>query len=158
MPVSDIASIHNDPKDPTPSWDRGMLLEEIDAEFVATFLDAAGPDQQIPLIAVEMRHLGGATERDVPEGTAVGGRSGAYTLTLIGVPDPSLFGQVLPATVDGILSKLEPWVSAETTVNFAGGFALPGSYKASWPDDTFARLAEVRSAYDPDKVFPYGPS
>lgn len=158
MPAGDIASIHNDPKDPTPSWDRGMLLEEIDAEFVAAFLDAAGPDQQIPLIAVEMRHLGGATERDVPEGTAVGGRSGAYTLTLIGVPDPSLFGQVLPATVDGILAKLEPWVSAETTVNFAGGFALPGSYKASWPDDTFARLAEVRSAYDPDKVFPYGPS
>ncbi|TDW21743.1 FAD-binding oxidoreductase [Kribbella kalugense] len=158
MPASDIALIHNDPKDPTPSWDRGMLLEEIDAEFVAAFLDAAGPDQQIPLIAVEMRHLGGATERDVPEGTAVGGRSGAYTLTMIGVPDPSLFGQVLPATVDGILAKVEPWVSAETTVNFAGGFALPGSFKASWPDDTFARLAGVRAAYDPNKVFPYGPS
>jgi hypothetical protein len=157
MPASDIPLIHNDPKDPTPSWDRGMMLDELDADFVAAFLEAAGPDQQLPLIAVEIRHLGGATERDVPEGSAVGGRGGAYTLTLIGVPDPSLFEKVLPATVDGLIAKLEPWISAETTVNFAGGFALPGSYEASWPADTFARLGEVRATYDPDSLFPFGP-
>ncbi|MGZ0153363.1 FAD-binding oxidoreductase [Kribbella sp. WER1] len=158
MPAADIALIHNDPKDPTPSWDRGLMLDELDADFVKAFLEVAGPDQQLPLIAVEVRHLGGATERDVPEGSAVGGRGGACTMTLIGVPDPSLFEKVLPATVDGLLGKLAPWVSAETTVNFAGGFALPGSYQASWPADTFARLAAVRKAYDPDGLFPYGPT
>ncbi|MFF0267456.1 FAD-binding oxidoreductase [Kribbella sp. NPDC004536] len=157
MPAADIALIHNDPKDPTPAWDRGLLLDEPDADFVAAFLDVAGPDQQLPLIAVEVRHLGGATERDVPEGSAVGGRGGACTMTMIGVPDPSLFEKVLPATVDALLAKLAPWVCAETTVNFAGGFALPGSYEASWPADTFARLAEVRAAYDPDGLFPFGP-
>jgi FAD/FMN-containing dehydrogenase len=157
MPASDIALIHNDPKDPTPSWDRGMLLDELDAEFVTAFLDVVGPQQQVPLVAVEIRHLGGATERDVPEGSAVGGRSGACTLTMIGVPDPNLFEKVLPATVDGVLAKLAPWVCTETSVNFAGGFALPGSYEASWPADTFARLADVRAAYDPDRLFPFGP-
>ncbi|MFF0342606.1 FAD-binding oxidoreductase [Kribbella sp. NPDC004875] len=157
LPVSDIALIHNDPKDPTPSWDRGVLLTGIDAGFVDAFLDAVGPEQQVPLIAVEIRHLGGATERDVPGGSAVGGRSGAFTLTIIGVPDPVLFEKVLPATVDGVLAALRPWVSAETTVNFAGGFALPGSYEASWPADTFARLAGIRAAYDPNRLFPYGP-
>jgi FAD/FMN-containing dehydrogenase len=157
MPAGDIALIHNDPKDPTPAWDRGLLLDEPDAEFVTAFLDAVGPEQQVPLVAVELRHLGGATERDVPEGSAVGGRGGACTLTMIGVPDPSLFEKVLPATVDGVLARLEPWVCAETTVNFAGGFALPGSYEASWPADTFARLADVRAAYDPDSLFPFGP-
>ncbi|HET6743606.1 MAG TPA: FAD-binding oxidoreductase, partial [Kribbella sp.] len=157
MPASDIALIHNDPKDPTPSWDRGMLLDELDAEFVTAFLDVVGPEQQVPLVAVEIRHLGGATERDVPEGSAVGGRSGACTLTMIGVPDPNLFEKVLPATVDGVLAKLAPWVCTETSVNFAGGFALPGSYEASWPADTFARLADVRAAYDPDRLFPFGP-
>ncbi len=157
MPASDIALIHNDPKDPTPSWDRGLMLTGVDADFVAAFLDAVGPAQQVPLVAVEIRHLGGATERDVPEGSAVGGRGGAYTLTMIGVPDPSLFEMVLPATVDGVLAKLKPWISAETTVNFAGGFALPGSYEGSWPASTFARLAELRTTYDPNKLFPYGP-
>ena len=76
---------------------------------------------------------------------------------MIGVPDPGLFEQVLPATADGVLAKLGPWISAETTVNFAGAFAVPGSYRASWPADTFTRLAEVRATYDPEKVFPYGP-
>ncbi|HEY3561509.1 MAG TPA: FAD-binding oxidoreductase [Kribbella sp.] len=157
MPAGDIALIHNDPKDPTPAWDRGLMLDEPDAEFVTAFLDVVGPEQQVPLVAVELRHLGGATERDVPEGSAVGGRGGACTLTMIGVPDPGLFEKVLPATVDGVLARLAPWVCAETTVNFAGAFALPGSYEASWPAETFARLADVRAAYDPDTLFPFGP-
>lgn len=157
MAAADIALIHNDPKDPTPSWDRGMLLDDLDADFVEAFLDVAGPEQQLPLVAVEVRHLGGATERDVPEGSAVGGRSGACMLALIGVPDPDLFEKVLPATVDAVLAKLGPWVCTETTVNFAGGFALPGSYQASWPEDTFARLADVRATHDPERLFPFGP-
>ena len=157
MPAGDIPLIHNDPKDPTPAWDRGLMLTELDAGFVAAFLDAVGPDREVPLVAAEIRHLGGATARDVPEGSAVGGRGGAGTLALIGVPDPNLFEKVLPATVDGILEQLKPWISAETTVNFAGAFALPGSYQASWPAATFARLAEVRATYDPDQLFPYGP-
>jgi FAD/FMN-containing dehydrogenase len=158
MPATDIALIHNDPKDPTPSWDRGMMLTEPDADFVQAFLDVAGPDRQLPLIAVEIRHLGGATQRDVPEGSAVGGRGGAATLTMIGVPDPSLFKQVLPAAVDSVIDRLRPWIATETTVNFAGAFALPGSYEASWPKDTFTRLSELRTTYDPDKLFPYGPN
>jgi len=158
MPAADIALIHNDPKDPTAVFDRGVMLAELNADFIEAFLEAAGPDQQLPLVAVELRHLGGATQRDVPEGSAVGGRGGAGTLVMIGVPDPSLFEQVLPATIDGVLTRLAPWISPEMTVNFAGAFTLPGSYQASWPADTFTRLAEVRATYDPEKVFPYGPS
>jgi hypothetical protein len=158
MPASDIALIHNDPKDPTPAWDRGLLLNELDANFAAALLGVAGPDQQVPVVALEIRHLGGAAQRDVPEGSAVGGRGGAYSLVLIGVPDPNLFETVLPAAVEGVLAPLAPWISTEHTVNFAGGFTEPGSYEASWPADTFARLTEMRATYDPDKVFPYGPA
>jgi hypothetical protein len=157
LPASQIASIHNDPKDPGPGWDRGMLLGELDADFTATLLELAGPDQQLPLIGVEIRHLGGATKRDVPEGSAVGGRSAAYTLFLIGVPDPSLFAQVLPATADALLAPLERWISPENTINMAGNLAVPGSYEASWPTEIFSRLAEIRAGYDPNTVFPYGP-
>ncbi|MFG1817553.1 FAD-binding oxidoreductase [Kribbella sp. NPDC049174] len=157
MPASNIALIHNDPKDPVTAWDRGMLLTDLDADFAAAFLDVAGPDQQLPLVAIEIRLLGGAMHRDVPEGSAVGGRGGAYSLVMIGVPDPSLFEKVLPATADGVTAPLAGWISPEHTVNFAGGFSVPGSYEACWPADTFARLAEVRAAYDPDRVFPFGP-
>ncbi|GAB2650379.1 FAD-binding oxidoreductase [Kribbella swartbergensis] len=158
MPASDIALIHNDPKGPLPAWDRGMLLNDVDAGFATALLEVAGPDQQLPLVAMEIRHLGGATHRDVPEGSAVGGRGGGYSFVLIGVPDPSLFENVLPAAADRVAGPLANWISSEHTVNFAGAFDVPGSYEGSWPADTFARLTEVRAAYDPDKVFPYGPA
>ncbi|MDX6279328.1 MAG: hypothetical protein QOH03_399 [Kribbellaceae bacterium] len=158
MPITAMATIHNDPTDPSPSWDRGLLLNELDADFAKTFLEVAGPDQQVPFIAIEIRHLGGATKRDVPEGSAVGGRGGAYTFFMAGVPDPSLFATVLPRAADAILSAIGPWKADETTINYAGGLTVPGAYEASWPAATFTRLAEVRATYDPNTLFPYGPA
>jgi hypothetical protein len=76
---------------------------------------------------------------------------------MAGVPDPSLFATVLPPAADAILTAIGPWTADETTINYAGGLTVPGSYEASWPADTFARLAEVRASYDPNKLFPYGP-
>jgi hypothetical protein len=157
IPAANIASIHNDPTDPGPSFDRGVLLDELDGDFADVFLGAVGPDQQVPLIAVELRHLGGAVRRDVPEGSAVGGRGGAYSFFFVGVPDPSLFETVLPGVAEQVLASVQKWTSAENTVNLADGFAVPGSYEACWSPETRARLDEVRSTYDPAQRFPYGP-
>ncbi|MET7280370.1 FAD-binding oxidoreductase [Kribbella sp. NPDC005582] len=157
MPAAEIARIHNDPTEPTLSWDRGVLLGELDAGFADAFLGAVGPDQQVPLVAVEVRHLGGAASRDVPEGSAVGGRGGAYSLFMVGAPDPSLHEAVLPAVAERVLGGVQKWTSAENAVNLADGFALPGSYEACWPAETLTRLGEVRATYDPDRRFPYGP-
>ncbi|MFC9691176.1 FAD-binding oxidoreductase [Kribbella sp. NPDC056951] len=157
MPAANIAQIHNDPTEPTLSWDRGVMLDELDADFADAFLGAVGPDQQVPLVAVELRHLGGAVSRDVPEGSAVGGRGGAYTLFMVGAPDPSLFETVLPAVAGQVLGGVQKWTSAENAINLADGFAIPGSYEASWPAETRARLDEVRATYDPERRFPYGP-
>ncbi len=155
MPASAMAMIHSDPTDPGPVWDRGMLLTGIDGDFVERFLEIFGPGREVPVIAAELRHLGGATARDVPEGSAVGGRGAAYTFVMIGVPDPSLFDTVLPAVADGITAQLSPWVWEENNINFAGGLSVPGSFEASWPSAIFDRLAEVRRHYDPTHVFPY---
>jgi hypothetical protein len=155
MPAAEISSIHNDPTDPGPSWDRGMLLSGIDDDFVTRFLEIFGPGREVPMIVAELRHLGGATARDVPGGSAVGGRSGAYSFVMIGAPDPSLFETVLPPVADGITAQLSTWVSPETNINFAGGLSVPGSFEASWPSATFERLSEVRRTYDPTVVFPY---
>jgi hypothetical protein len=155
MPASEISAIHNDPTDPGPSWDRGMLLSGIDDDFVSRFLEIFGPGREVPMIVAELRHIGGATARDVPGGSAVGGRSANYAFVMIGAPDPSLFETVLPPVADGITAQLSPWVSPETNINYAGGLSVPGSFEASWPEAIFDRLAEVRRAYDPTHVFPY---
>jgi len=147
LPLAQVGLIHNDPEGAGPSWSNGTLLSPIDQDFATALLAAVGPGA--PFVAVELRHLGGATRRDVVGGSAVGGRSGAYTLSLIGMPDPGLFPAVLPAAAEAVYEALRPWINAESTINFAS-HSLAGT--PSWSPETAARLAEVRAEYDPRGV------
>jgi len=158
MPAAAVSMIHNDPTDPVPIWDRGMLLDRIDGGFVETFLDLFGPGHDVPIVSAEVRHLGGATRVDVPEGSAVGGRDGAFAFIMIGAPDPSLFESVLPRVADGVTARLAEWISPFTTINYTGDLSGPGAYEAAWPPATFTRLAAIRSLYDPPTLFPYPPT
>ncbi|MDQ1550017.1 MAG: hypothetical protein QOD27_1675 [Microbacteriaceae bacterium] len=157
LPPGQIGAIHNDPTDPGPGWDRGMLLTGVDQDFATALLSQVGSGRDVPFLLAEMRHLGGATRTDVAGGSAVGGRASDFTFSLIGVPDVSLFDTVLPEVSDRIVTAIGPWVSPETNINFAG---RPRSYEhfvSAWPAVTFERLASVRRRYDPDGVLPYGP-
>ncbi|WP_159803486.1 FAD-binding oxidoreductase [Arthrobacter zhaoguopingii] len=154
MAAADIGTIHGDPTDPIPLWEGSVqqLLTHADAGFAAALLGAVGPEVNVPIVAAEVRHIGAATRRDVPEGSAAGGRGSDYSILLAGVPDPSLFKTVLPQIMAGVTTQLKPWLSESRLINFQ---ALPASEAArnSWPGDIRARLAHVRSAYDPRGVF-----
>lgn len=159
MPASDIASIHADPTTPIPIWDGSVFgfLSNVGPEFADALLAVAGPQVDTPLAAAEVRHIGGASRRDVPEGSAVGGRDTDYTLLLAGIPDPGLFEAVLPQMTASMTQHLAPWLTGTTQINFlpkAG--VVPGGYAAAWPTDIYDRLAEVRERYDPTGRFPFG--
>jgi hypothetical protein len=156
LPAAQIGLIHNDPTEPGPAFERGRMLTQIDGDFATALLDAVGPDRDVPIMVTEVRHVGGATHRDVPEGSAVGGRCADYGLMLLGVPDPSLFEHVLPPLTHGILASLGRWTAAENNINYVGDGESPGTYEACWPPHILDRLAEVRQTYDPDGVFPFG--
>jgi UDP-N-acetylenolpyruvoylglucosamine reductase len=63
MLPGEMDSIHVDPVDPLPAWEKGMGLAELSAEAVDALLATAGPQLDIPLIMVEVRQLGGALGR-----------------------------------------------------------------------------------------------
>ncbi len=159
MPASDIPLIHSDPTTPIPLWDGNVFqgLTDVGGDFTEAFLSVAGPEADIPLAAAEIRHVGGASRRDVPGGSAVGGRDADYTLLIAGVPDPSLFETVLPQMTASMTERLAPWLTGTTQVNFLPkASVIAGGYAAAWPADVFARLAEVRERYDPAGRFPFG--
>jgi FAD/FMN-containing dehydrogenase len=151
LAAKDIGLVHNDPDAPSPAWSTGTLLSHADAGLADALLAAVGPSARIPFVVAELRHLGAATRTDVPGGSAVGGRSGAYTFTLVGAPEPSLFVNIIPGAAQKIFDAIRPWINPETTVNFSshGGAGTP-----AWSPETTARLAEVRATHDPDRVFP----
>ncbi|MCU1570216.1 MAG: FAD-binding protein [Naasia sp.] len=157
MPTSDIGSIHNDADQPGPAWDRGMQLEDIDQDFVTEFLARAGARADVPFIAIEIRHIGGAASEEQHGGTAVGGRQAPFTLVMIGVPVPELFETAMPQKSDYIVAGILPWIATETNINFLGHVASTQQFASAWPSDAFDRLAETRTAWDPDKLFAYGP-
>jgi hypothetical protein len=151
LPAAEVARIHNDPTTPGPSWVAARLLEVIDQDFVTRLLAHAGPTAEMPFIAAEVRHLGEATARDVPEGSAVCGRASAFAIGLVGV-DPAGFAQVMPAAAERFFADVRTWVSPLTNVNFSGVPQTPEQEACTWPAATRARLREIRRRVDPHGI------
>lgn len=158
LDAANLGQIHNDPDQPGVGWSRGMLLGDLDQDFASRLLERIGAGTTAPLMVAELRHLGAATTRDVPGGSAVGGRASSYALTLVGVPDPDLFDAVLPAFADELVASIRPWVSEETTINFATDAATIEELAAAWPPEIHERLQAARALYDPHGLFTYGAS
>lgn len=146
-PCTEVGRIHNDPTQPNHVWISGLLLDRIDQDFATAYLDEL---ERAPFGGVEIRHLGGATRKDVPEGSAVGGRGASFTVGYASV-DRTLFAE-LPAASDRLLQALAPWTSAENNVNFMGRARSAEHHASAWPDATYARLKELRKRFDPDAV------
>ncbi|NQX26419.1 FAD-dependent oxidoreductase [Microbacteriaceae bacterium VKM Ac-2854] len=148
MPTSALASIHNDPEGATPAWSTGTLLAECTDETADALLAVIGVGRDVPVIGVELRRLGGAIARAPESGDAVGGRSAAFALTIIGVPDPALFAEVLPGVGTTILTAVAPWTADEGNANFSSALPSPPP-RPTTPVASAARLAAARARYDP---------
>jgi hypothetical protein len=152
MPIADVAKIFNDPPGPLPSWVSAAMLANVDQEFASTLLHHAGAGTDTPFLAAEVRHLGEAIARDVPGGSAVGGRGALFTLGLIG-SSPASFVSALPDATARLVADLSRWLSPEANGNFAAHPAVSRADSATVPADVQAKLAELRRRYDPDGLF-----
>ncbi|AFE09369.1 Mitomycin radical oxidase [Corallococcus coralloides DSM 2259] len=152
LPVTQIARIHNDPDKPSPVWTNGMMLTHVDQDLATTLLRHVGAGVQTPYFMLELRHLGGASQKDVAGGSAVGGRGGNFIVGLVGM-HPPLFETVLPGATEGLRAELKPWLSPEMSINFMGKVRDAQHFDSAWPDAIRAKLKDVRGKYDPHKVF-----
>jgi hypothetical protein len=153
--TDEMDSIHMDPVDPLPAWEKGMLLTDLTEDAVDAFLATAGPQLEIPLIMAEIRLMGGALGRQAKVPNAVPGRGGAFSVLVLGPAIPEL-AQVVPAVGTGVLAALAPWKSPETMVNFLGDVTGPEEVAAAYPPATMQRLRAVKAAVDPAGVFSFG--
>jgi len=147
MPATDIGRIHGDPTEPTPTWFTGTMLARVDDALATRVLAEVGPGSAGPFSMGEIRHLGEQTLRDVPEGSAVGGRSGLYTLSLLAMrPEPVL--AELPVAARRFHAALGPWLAPEANTNFVGESLAPEVVPRRWSPEIAERLAEVRRRHD----------
>jgi hypothetical protein len=152
LPIADVARIFNDPPGPLPAWTSGGMLGRVDQDFASGLLRHVGAGTNSPFSAAEVRHIGEATARDVPGGSAVGGRGALFTLGLIGT-DPAHFASALPDAEARLVGDVARWLSPEANGNFAPHPRVRRAPGSSVPYAVQAKLADLRRRLDPDGLF-----
>jgi FAD/FMN-containing dehydrogenase len=148
MPSAGVVRLHGDPEDPIPAIGDGMLLKNLDDLAIEMFLRVAGSGS--PLLAAELRHLGGALAAPPVGAGARGHLEGKYLLFGVGVPGAPASTAELEAHLDRYLGALRPWATGTRFTSFA---ERRSSLETCVPSDALERLARIRSAVDPDRLF-----
>ena len=152
MPYTAVGTVHNDPTDAVPLYERTAFLQDLDEEAADAFAHITGPDSNCPLRLVELRHLGGALGRDPEVPNAVGNRQAAFLLYVAGVPTRP--GEDVERYADAIMDRMADWGTGGVCLNFLGANeAAAERVRAAYSAADYRRLVAVKRAYDPENVF-----
>jgi FAD binding domain/Berberine and berberine like len=148
IPPPGLAALHMDPPQPVPGVGEGMLLGDFPDAAIDAVVAAAGPGTRSPLLSFEVRHLGGAAARRAAEHGAIAAIDASYLMYAVGMAaDPEMKRAVLQGVAQ-VQTVLAPW-DAGRFFNFTEGSGQAGRM---FTDDTYSRLCEVKSKYDPDNL------
>jgi hypothetical protein len=147
QPVEELSALHMDPDGPVPGHGDGLLLADLPEQAVTVFARFAAPD--VPLLSLEVRHLGGALTPGRSGGGAVDGIDAAFAVFAVGIaPDAAAMGAVRAAVI-AMQHALAPWANGNAYANFAESRKAPA---ALFGAETHRRLQAVKAAYDPSDL------
>jgi hypothetical protein len=147
-PVEELSALHMDPPGPVPGHGDGMLLGELDDRAINAFARFAAPD--VPLLSVELRHLGGALTPGRATGAgAVDGIAGAFALFAVGVAPTEQAMKAVAASVVAVQHAMAPWANGRNYLNFAEKRKSGSSF---FDAETLRRLRAVKASYDSSDV------
>ncbi|MBK5220399.1 MAG: FAD-binding oxidoreductase [Thermoleophilia bacterium] len=149
VPPAGIADLHMDPPEPSPYSGTSLLTEDLPAAAIDAMLDAVGPGSGSQLVAVELRHCGGAFSR-APEGAgALATLPGSFLAFGVGiVPVAEAMAPTL-GWLGAFREAFEPY-DAGRYLNFCDD---PTDLETAFPAETVARLREVKQRYDAENLF-----
>ncbi|WP_255621714.1 FAD-binding oxidoreductase [Pseudonocardia sp. DSM 110487] len=153
MPYTDVASIHSDPTEPLPAYERSLMLAEFGSDTVDTLIKLAGPDSDGSLMMVEVRHLGGALSRPPSVPNAVGNRDAEYLVFALTAAPPDQAGKAT-AEIDQLINAMTPWGTGQSYLNFMGGLdASRERTRRAYDPGSYERLTAIKTTYDPQNRF-----
>ncbi|MDL9978817.1 FAD-binding oxidoreductase [Microbacterium sp. ASV49] len=148
MPAAGVLDIHMDPPAPTPGVSDHAMMSGLPEEAIAVLLSVAGPGVETPLMVAELRHVGGAFDRE--QDGALRRLHGRYALfVLCAAPTPELCALGEDVTSE-IVQLMSPWANGTLYSNFAEGRA---DASALYDPAARERLAAVRDHYDPTRLW-----
>lgn len=153
IPFTESGIVHMDPTDPMPITDLTFSLSSFSDETVDACLAALGTESDSQLLLVELRLMGGALNRAPERPSAVGNRNAALNLYAV---TPLVPGMEEKITQDmaALKQAMQPFATGTASLNFLGiEDAEKNTVSRAFEPETFARLLEVKAAYDPENVF-----
>lgn len=147
MPSAAVTRLHGDPEDPVPALGDGMLLEQLDDLAIDAFLRVAGPGS--PLLAAELRHLGGALASPPAGAGARGHLEGNFLLFGVGIPGAPASAAELVAHLDRYVGAMAPWATGTRFTSFA---ERRSTLESCVPAPALERLRQIHRAVDPDRL------
>jgi hypothetical protein len=153
LPYAALGAIHADPTEPMPVCEQGVLLADLPPAAVEAFADVTAPSAGLPVMLTELRLLGGAVARTPEVPDAIGPRSAAFHLQVIGVLAPPIAAAV-PGAVQTVVERMVPWATGGAWPNFAGGVdGVAGARVRRGYGAGIERLDALRRERDPQGMF-----
>jgi len=151
MPYAEAASIHSEPIEPVPYYERGIMLREFPAQAQDKLIELVGPDANTSLVIAELRALGGAWDREPAVPNAVATRGLPYSLLGVSA-GPLSEERQLKRTVAELLDGMKPWQGARRFVNNLAPDEAADAVAIYGPE-RYQRLASIKKTYDPANMF-----
>lgn len=155
MSFADVATISNDPIDPIPGFSTGAWVKELTDHAIDTLVEfGVSNNGSSPLIATEIRHVGGGTISKVdPSVSAYGNRDAQLVLQLIGVtPTPEIHSHVKAYAMQ-FKEALAQSLTGRVYLNFLEGDEARKRSRDGFSPEAFERLAELKANADRDNRF-----
>ena len=145
MPASGLMRLHQDPEGPTPGISHHAMLDALPAEAIDTIVREAGPGSGSPLLAFELRQLGGALARPAADAGALDRLDARFAAFALGIPMDEAMGRAVAAHAERVVEALAPWGRNRAYLNFA---ERPTASVTAFDEDAHARLLAIRARHD----------
>jgi hypothetical protein len=154
LPYAQAATIHMDPPAPMPYADRSCGLAEMTSATVDALDDFAGPQSDCRLVSIEIRHLGGALDREPRTPDAIPVRGLPFQMFAFGVGSDDEM-PVLRQQLTGLIETMRPWAHPRTMIAFLSPEEATDAMtvRELYGRERYDRLARIKRRYDPANIF-----
>lgn len=146
-PAAGLVRLHGDPEGPTAGMSHHTLLSDFDDATARRLDDAVGTHSATSLVAVEVRHLGGALARPADGGGALSHIEAPYVLNAVGVAGDPTSAERTWTELSDVVDAMRPW-HAGAYLNFA-----ERNEGSVFDSGTIRRIADVKRRVDPNHRF-----
>jgi FAD/FMN-containing dehydrogenase len=150
QPAADLQHLHGDPEQPVPALTDHRLMRAVTDDVLDALLAIAGPDADCPLLAVDLRQLGGAVSRSHPSHGVLDRIDAAAALFAVGLPVAPGLAEAIEGAFVSLREAAAPVDAGTAYLNFADRPVHAGTL---FGDDRYARLRAVKRTYDPQDRF-----